>query len=91
MALRTPEEGPLSVYPVPADDWLYLDLPHTVEGQADIYMFDVLGQPVLTKHLKDIIPDQVFSVNVSALQEGTYILMLRGRHLQFIKQIVIMH
>lgn len=83
------DEFSVSVYPVPANNILYLSLPETVEGQVDIQMVNALGQIVKSEGGIAFVPGQLISMDVSFLQEGVYFLKIRGGDSIFVKQIII--
>ena len=91
LSIEIPKENFASVYPNPARDILYITLPDTFEGALEIQVVNALGQVVLSEKSSDIVPGQLVSMDVSALEAGVYFLKLRSGSLTSVKRIVIAH
>jgi hypothetical protein len=70
-AINTPSANEtLIVFPVPASDMLWINLPEAIAGQAgEIQVYDMLGRKVLNRELSP-------ALSVDQLKPGVYILRL---------------
>ena len=61
----------LTIYPNPARDRIYVDLPQTLSSPLSIYLYDVIGNEIRTK---ENINAGTVSLNVRELSAGIYII-----------------
>ncbi len=74
----------LSVYPNPASTELTINTSNPALAQQIIFIYNITGQPVLQQKVG--INTETIKVDVSALQQGTYLLKLGNMHKHFFIQ-----
>ncbi|MFQ5334589.1 MAG: T9SS type A sorting domain-containing protein, partial [Flavobacteriales bacterium] len=83
------EHGDASVYPNPAGDRCYVQLSGMEEGA--ILLYDLLGQEVLRSGFVNGAHSEHASLDVSALDEGIYYLVIRGDEIVKSARISVIH
>jgi hypothetical protein len=78
----------ISIFPLPANNYLNIRFPSTMSGQATIQLIDLVGQKVI--ELTDEINSQnPYKLNVSNLKSGIYILRISNHGNSFIRKVSI--
>ncbi|MFA6126066.1 MAG: alpha-amylase family glycosyl hydrolase [Bacteroidales bacterium] len=69
----------LSIYPNPANDWLFID-PRVYQGsEVFLRIIDIQGREVLTSGKLQILPGNPIKLDVSRLEEGVYFIRMQGQ------------
>ena len=71
--------GLAPIFPNPADDKFSIDLKNYVGKDVALYLFNSVGQPVLTKQMGIIGNTTVMDVDVSMLNHGHYLVHIVAR------------
>lgn len=82
------EEGELTevqVYPNPANSFITINVPSTVEGTVDLTLMDVAGNMVVSKQLAA----GVTSLDVSQFASGVYMLQLNSNNGIFNRRLIV--
>lgn len=66
----------LKIWPVPADEHIYVRLPEGSGSQSEISVYNINGSEVMKK-VVNINPDHIVEIPVSFLPEGIYILKIK--------------
>lgn len=73
------ENQAVSVYPVPTDDRVNIDLPTALKGSVRVVVVNMHGQELLTRQIDaDETKTIQISMNESGLSSGVYYLLIRG-------------
>ncbi|PLX15217.1 MAG: hypothetical protein C0599_17060 [Salinivirgaceae bacterium] len=72
-----PRVSELFVYPSPANDVIYLEMPSNQSFTGNCFIYDVTGKMVMSKELK-ISNNQKVELPVHFLETGVYVLQLNG-------------
>ncbi|MFA5815010.1 MAG: alpha-amylase family glycosyl hydrolase [Bacteroidales bacterium] len=67
----------ISVYPNPATDWLFIETPGLATGEVLVRVMDLQGRQVLAKSNQWILESEVFSLDISELDQGVYFIELQ--------------
>ncbi len=70
--------GTFQAFPNPARDWLRVLLPHTVEGEGEIRIYDALGRILFREEL-ELAPGGQVQLDVSPLKKGVYFLQVKWK------------
>jgi hypothetical protein len=81
--------GKLNVYPNPAENTIYLQLLDKQKISFNISITDLVGKTVLNKEIRLDSGNKTVSVDVSALQEGIYMLRMSDQESVYTKKLVI--
>ncbi|GAB5538507.1 MAG: hypothetical protein Salg2KO_06100 [Salibacteraceae bacterium] len=78
----------IAIYPVPADDYVMLRIAgQSIWQDAEIELFDVLGQSVRKQTVSDVIT----RIETTQLPPGTYSITIRNDEAEFEKSLIITH
>jgi hypothetical protein len=80
--------GELSVYPVPADQFLTIEYMYSEVETLYLDLFDSLGRKILVKQFANVMEIRE-TIDVSGMAQGMYYLRLRSGERQLKRQIVI--
>ena len=76
----------ISLYPNPADKEVYLTLDNTDLGNAEAVIYDLQGKVVKTFEIKE--SEKSIKLDVSALQKGTYTIMISNDKTRVTKKLI---
>jgi hypothetical protein len=68
------KEMVLSLYPNPATDLVFVEIPDDVYGDGRICVYDILGKPLLSKN----IDSSIMKIDVSSFPTGLYKVVITG-------------
>jgi len=74
----------LKVYPVPVDDYVFIDFPFTVVN-SDLKVISVLGETVLSTKVNK----QKIKLDLSGLNAGIYFIKMKHNNNTYIKQLIV--
>lgn len=75
-----------SLYPVPATDWVTLVPPVPIEEEVQLQVLNLAGQVVLQEYC---IPAERYTLTVSDLPAGIYVLQLQGSNFRIARKMVV--
>jgi hypothetical protein len=78
----------ISIFPLPANNYLNIRFPSTMSGQATIQLIDLVGQKVI-ELTAEINSQNPYKLNVSNLKSGIYILRISNHGNSFIRKVSI--
>jgi|GEM_PF-5135343 len=67
----------LEIFPNPTDGQITIRVPETIEDSAELEIYSISGQPVLTRQIENL--NKELSVNARSLGAGTYVAVLKYR------------
>lgn len=76
------------MYPNPTSDQLTLDYELDIDGEVEINVYDMLGRKVIHQSLFQEEGQQKVPLNVSNLQNGTFILQINSENQQIIRKFI---
>jgi hypothetical protein len=68
--------GIITMYPVPAEKYLTVELNSTLSGTITLEVFDLMGIKVMSKSFENKQHLQTYTLSVADLQQGTYFLRM---------------
>jgi len=78
------------IYPNPSDGYIIISSEgRKIQGPIEIQMYNIMGQQVLVKQIKE--PTQKIKLSVDALPAGLYFLKLNSAHLNYVARVMIQH
>lgn len=83
--------GTISIFPVPADNEIIINLYLKYEKNLSIDLFNTIGQSVFSINLNKISSDFTYKINTSAIAGGFYLMKLNLNSKIFSKKIIIHH
>lgn len=78
-----PLDDNISVYPIPTEDWLYIQMPDEFK-KSSIRILDLQGQIVFVQ----INNAQEIELNMSDLSNGPYLLMIESNNRRFVRKVI---
>ncbi|MEM6763669.1 MAG: T9SS type A sorting domain-containing protein, partial [Bacteroidota bacterium] len=80
----------MSVYPVPADQEIFIDMKFFEQGVYEAELFDVAGRTMISQKLVyDEVTGKRFSLDTQSLAAGVYMLRIAGQRYQGWKKVSI--
>ena len=68
----------ISVYPVPAERFIYLNFDAIPEGTINVSVFNIMG--VLKKSItKNVLESPILSIDLAGLKKGLYFLIIKTK------------
>jgi hypothetical protein len=67
-------ERTLTIYPNPATDLVFIEIPDDVSGNGRICIYDILGKPLLSRN----IDNSIMKIDVSTFPTGLYKVVITG-------------
>jgi len=89
VGIDEPGSAGLTVYPNPVSSNLYLKLSGSAEGPVTMRIFNILGQKVAEEGFETTQSGQVINIDLSALQNGMYILSVTGQQWHHEQKLII--
>lgn len=84
-----PGTAPITVYPVPANNFLVIEFGDIANDQVDIILMDVVGKKVFSDRNVEVAEGYI-EINLSTLESGVYFVKVRdGSDAEHIRKIVI--
>jgi hypothetical protein len=69
-------ERTLTIYPNPANDIAFIEIPDDVSGNGRICVYDILGKPLLSRN----IDNSIMKIDVSTFPAGLYKVVITGKN-----------
>jgi hypothetical protein len=87
--INTTNDTKFKIYPVPARDKIVIVSHNSINSIKAIEIINLVGQKVLVKNRASLFGDKNFTINVSGLKQGIYLLNIIGDNLFVTQKIVI--
>lgn len=82
VGIRAFKERRFSVYPIPANNYLYVNISSQTEDHLDVYMVDLLGKKTMVGSFHLMNSNNTFSIDLDkfGLRTGMYMLQIQGKN-----------
>jgi hypothetical protein len=81
----------LSTYPNPAGEKLNLSIGRDIQGSVKITLSDLLGRTVRSQEVMDLKTNSIYTIDVSDLKEGIYMLKVSSEKGSTTRKIIVRH
>jgi PKD repeat protein len=70
------QSNKIEIFPNPANEKLYIELPQTATGTAKIHVYNIQGQKVLNRNIDNVTYSDLVNIDISDIPGGTYFLQI---------------
>lgn len=82
-----PKKPKIKIYPNPNNGEFWLEFEKNQNGMQNIFVYDLLGKQVFSKNINN--PQKIEKLNLTALNEGIYIISIQNKEKIFNQKIII--